>query len=88
MIHTRGKIKEPLGHVFEAQKFPLRRKEEILKLRERREENLTLKFSIACCVFVVCLEVSYPLLFISEEPTLKRKIILIWSGRQKRQKSY
>ena len=36
---------------IKAQKFPLRKNEEISKNRERKEENLTLKFSIAKCVF-------------------------------------
>ena len=39
-----------MGQFFEAQKFPLKKKEEISKKREIREENLTIKFSIASCV--------------------------------------
>ena len=51
---------------------------------KRREKNLTLKFFFALNIFVCC-EVSCPFLFIGEEPTLKRKTILIWSGRLKGQ---
>ena len=41
-----------MGQVIKAKKFPLGKKEEIAKERERREENLTLKFSFACGVFL------------------------------------
>ena len=45
--------------------------------RRRGEKNLTLKFFFALNI-LVCREVSCPFLFIGEEPTLKRKTILIW----------
>ena len=62
------------------EKFFPRRKERISKIGRRGEKNLTLKFFFALNV-LVCREVSYPFLFIGEEPTQKRKTILIWSGR-------
>ena len=48
----------------------------------KKRVNLTLKFSIAFCVF----NRSFPAPFIGVKPTLKRKRILIWNGRQKRHK--
>ena len=41
-----------MGQVFEAQKFPLRKKEEILKERRREERILALEFSIASFMFI------------------------------------
>ena len=52
MIHTEVRSKNLMGQVFEARKFPLRKKEEISKKKRRREEIiLALEFSIVSCVF-------------------------------------
>ena len=70
------RTKNLMGQVFEAQKFPLRKKVEISKIERRREKNLTLKFSIACCVIYWC----FPLPFIGYKSYNQEKKEMEWES--------
>ena len=61
--------KNLMEQVFEAQKFSLRKKRECQNYERKKRENLTLKFSIVCCV----LNWSFPPPFIGDKTYTKEE---------------
>ena len=64
-----GRPKNLMGQVYEAQKFSLRKRRGFQKLERKKRENLTLKFSIVCCV----LNWSFPPSFIGDKTYTKEE---------------